>query len=441
MKKLYFLLFAFGLLSINAMSQAIRDNFENIRKGTYGYISGTFIPYNQNPDPTGANTSLVAAEYTRNPAEQYDVIIQNGLMENLHDYVTGAKHMSIDVYSPAAGIPIQITLEDSLTSFPNNYPTGRHSVYLTQTTVANAWETLTFNFDNRPDPTVPDTTVNRVTLLFNPGTNTSDTYYFDNLNYPALKNDPCNGASPDPNMLDDFECNQNVDFIFSHSGINFRRVPNPDMNGNSSPFVATYTRNGGELNDVCIGRFTSGFQLTANSRIKMDVWDPNAPTPITFSLQTDQNDVILAMTDTTSVSGGWETLTFDPSSVYDAPGMGQFVILFNPNTNTSGHYYFDNLRVDNSSGLDKVDNVASFSVYPNPTSGNTALVYNLRQGSDLALTLTDITGKTVLSKNYTAQAPGDHRVELNTSKFANGIYFYSLRTGNKIKSGKLIISK
>ena len=37
--------------------------------------------------------------------------------------------MKIDVYSPAVGIPIQITLRLT-TATPTNYPTGRHSEYI-----------------------------------------------------------------------------------------------------------------------------------------------------------------------------------------------------------------------------------------------------------------------------------------------------------------------
>ena len=52
------------------------------------------------------------------------------------------KTMSIDVFSPASGIPIQITLEDSSIAGATNYPAGRHSIYLGVTTLSNEWETI-----------------------------------------------------------------------------------------------------------------------------------------------------------------------------------------------------------------------------------------------------------------------------------------------------------
>jgi hypothetical protein len=83
MKNVYVLLvclFAFTGLS----AQTTWDNFEDIRKGTYGFINGTFIPYTGNPDATGVNTSDVVAEYSRNPAEAFDVLIVDAAMADLY---------------------------------------------------------------------------------------------------------------------------------------------------------------------------------------------------------------------------------------------------------------------------------------------------------------------------------------------------------------------
>ena len=165
MKKVYLSIFLILLAALSVSAQVVWDNFEDTRIGTYGFINGTFIPYQENPAPGGSNTSLVAASYSRNPAEAFDVIILDEQMADLTDYRTGARSMSIDVWSPAVGVTVQITLENSVLAEPANFPTGRHSAYLTTTTVAQQWETLTFNFDNQPDPTVADDNVDRMVLL------------------------------------------------------------------------------------------------------------------------------------------------------------------------------------------------------------------------------------------------------------------------------------
>ncbi len=94
------------------------DSSENSRKGSYFFENGVFIPYQENPDQSGVNTSQVAAQYIRDPGAQFDVIVIQNQMLNLSDYWTGAKQMSIDVWSPAAGTTVQITLENSTLAEP-----------------------------------------------------------------------------------------------------------------------------------------------------------------------------------------------------------------------------------------------------------------------------------------------------------------------------------
>ncbi len=441
MKKIYlsFTFVLFAALSVSA--QVVWDNFEDSRKGTYGFISGTFIPYGENPAPGGSNTSLVAAAYSRNPSEAFDVIILDAPMADLTDYRTSAKTMSIDVWSPAVGTTVQITLENSILAEPANYPTGRHSFYLATTTVAQQWETLTFNFVEQPDATVEDTNVDRIVLLFAPNTNTGDTYYWDNLNGPELANDPCEGVVGLSEVFNDFECNQNTNFTFSHSGVNFRRVLNPDPNGNPSEYAATYTRNAGELIDVIVGRFDGNLSLEADNTITMDVWDPAAPTPVLVSLQNENNEVIIEMTQSTSTSNAWQTLTFDPSSVIDATDISRFAILFDPNTETSDQYYWDNFRINSPTAITDLAEVTAFQATPNPSFGETTFQYNLETAAHVNLSIFDMNGKLVSQVLSENQLAGTHQATWLATDLPNGIYFYNMMINGANASGKIVLSK
>lgn len=441
MKKIYPLFFILFLTISSLSAQTLWDNFEDTRKGTYGFINGTFIPYNTNPDATGANTSPIVGVYTRNPAELFDVIILDAQMADLSDYLSGAKTMTMDVWSPNVGTVIQISLENSILAEPANFPTGRHSAYFATTTVAMGWETVTFVFDNQPDATVANDNVDRMVILFDPNTNNDFTYYWDNLNGPELSADPCDGATPDAEVFNDFECNQNTIFTFSHSGVNFRRIANPDQTGNSSDFVAQYIRNAGELIDVLIGRFDGNLALTPESRINLDVWDPLAPTPIKLSLQADNGDVILEMETTTSVSAGWETLTFDPSAVSASTDIAQFVILFDPDTNTSDQYFFDNFGFGAPVAVQDLEDVISFKASPNPTQGVTNFQYELENAADVNLSIYDATGKMITQILDESQPSGQHQATWLANDISNGIYFYTMRIDGKIASGKIILNK
>ncbi len=444
MKNLYLVvLFLFSSLTIG-FGQTTWDNFEDSRFGTYDFVSGTFIPYNLNPDRSGANTSQVAAEYTRNPGDAFDVIIIDAEMADLSDYVSGAKQISIDVWSPTAGTTIQITLENSTLAQPDNFPVGRHSVYLTQTTVTNAWETLTFTFDNQPDASVANDNVDRLIILFDPDSNTSDTYYWDNLMGPEFATDPCDPLPPTFGNLADFECNQNVNFTFSHSTINFRRVINPDPVFNPTEYCATYTRNGGEEFDVIVGYFQTPFTVESDTEFALDVWDPAAPTTVQITLQfEDANGTttdVEILTDDTESSSEWDVLDYTPDAAVGAT-VNKVVILFDPGTFTSDQYYFDNFDYTGDLVINTEEEqpvLSTISSYPNPTSGNSTFEYQLTKGGDVTLSILDHLGRELQVLVNEEQPAGEYRFDWNNNSYPAGVYFYSLTVDGVSTTGKIV---
>jgi hypothetical protein len=446
MKSLYSIIFLSLAFSLGLQAQQVWDNFEDIRKGTYGFINGTFIPYFENPEQTGANTSRVAAAYTRNPAEAFDVIIIDAQMADLSDYLTGDKSISVDVWSPAPGLTVQITLENSVLAQPANFPTGRHSVYLATTTATEDWETLTFTFDNQPDATVANDNVDRFILLFEPNTNNATQWYFDNVTGPELADDPCDGVMADPEILMDFECNQSLDFTFSHASINFRRIPNPDQTGNTSDYVARYVRNGGEEFDVIIGR-TDGMQtVPENATIDLDVWDAGAPTTVRVSLQNNPDDGnpavdVLGVDAATDASSSWETLNFNFSSV-EGQEFNQVVILFDPGEFTSGEYFWDNLQYgEPANSVQDLTEIDAMQVFPNPSTGIFNFEYELNATAEVILTVRDFTGKTVQTLVDGRQQAGFHQMAWDGQGLPGGIYFYSLQVNGQVAAGKLTLVK
>lgn len=441
MRKIYStLILALGL-GLCAQAQTTWDNFEDQRKGTYFFENGVFIPYNLNPDQSAANTSQVAAQYIRDPGAPFDVIVIDAEMANLSDYLTGAKQMSIDVWSPAANTTVQITLENSTLALPDNFPTGRHSVYLATTTVANQWETLTFNYFEQPDASVANNNVNRLALLFNPGATTNETYYWDNLNGPEFVTDPCEGVETNENVLMDFECQQNVNFIVASNAPGLRRVVNPDQSGNASEYVGSYVRSGA-TDDNFIARTDGALMLNANStQISMDIWDPNAPTTVIFSLQTSNNDLIQEMVAETSVSGGWETLTFDIApDVINSTDIEQFVVLIDPGASGTDQYYFDNITIPGLVSNQDVEYVSDLKAFPNPATTDVSLEYNLLTAGDVNITLTDITGRVIENRNFKNQSSGTHLINMDTEAYADGIYLYNVSVEGTNKSGKIVVN-
>ncbi|MEM1000067.1 MAG: T9SS type A sorting domain-containing protein [Bacteroidota bacterium] len=407
------------------MAQTTWDDFDNPENCVYGFFDGTsFDQMFSNPATGGVNTSALCAEYGRNPGAPFDVIIIDppgtNKMENLSDYVSGAKTMSLKVYSPAAGLPLQITLEDGNVAGPTNFPAGRHSEYTAMTTVANQWETLTFTFSNRPDVNVPDTNGNRLVLLFEPNTNSGNTFLFDDLMGPAFS-DPCGGAPADPAIADDVECQRNVSYTFTNGTLT--TGPNPNPSGiNTSSTVGRFQKFVPPTNDGAFGGdlaipFTTATYNTAN----IQLYDQTAPQDFVVILQDANGMDLVNTTVTTTSTTAWESFAIDLSSIPTATSIEKFVLLLNPTTDTEDSIYFDNFTF--SMEMVSVDEEAlalELSVAPVPFTDQ----LTLRSDKPMAeVTLTDITGRTITELTGLSKT----ELEVSTHGYPAGAYFITIR--------------
>ncbi|RTQ48981.1 carbohydrate-binding protein [Hymenobacter gummosus] len=159
------------------------ENYDATRNLTFLSGTGTYAAAVNNPSATGINTSAKVGQYARNVTEQYDVLaFRNQLTKDGAAYKKGDKVFAMDVYTAApAGTVISWQLESSAASRPQNYPTGRHSIYQAVVKQTNAWHTLIFTFASAPDPSTPDADVDNSVFLFAPNTLTGHTFYVDNL--------------------------------------------------------------------------------------------------------------------------------------------------------------------------------------------------------------------------------------------------------------------
>jgi len=351
MRKTFTLLFAFCLLSSLSLSaQELWDDFDNPENCVYGFFNGT--SFNQsfaNPSTGGINTSALCAEYARDPGSPFDVIIidpaGSAKIGNIADYASGAKTMSLKVYSPAPGIPIQITLEDPVAAQPTNFPTGRHSEYTGTTSTTNQWETITLTFSNRPDPAVSDTSANRMVLLFDPGANSSTVFIWDDLMGPEFVN-PCGGIPTDPAIADDAECQQNVSYDFTNGTL--VTVANPNPAGiNTSGASRKFFKFTPPLNDGAFGGSLSNSFTTADyNRARIQLYDPSAPQEFRIIFQDGNGNDVFSDSVSTSSTTDWESFEVDLSNVPATTTITNFVFLLNPTTATEDSIVFDNFTLD-----------------------------------------------------------------------------------------------
>lgn len=161
----------------------IYDDFESNRNLTYTTTTGTMNYSVANPAVDAINSSATVAHYTRNAAEQWDVIAAtSGAIFDMPAFISGNKAFFLDVKTAApAGTEIIIQLESSATATPTNFPVGRHSKFTAHTTGDSGWQQLRFTLDDLLHEGTAASSVDSIILLIDPDSNNGDSYYLDNF--------------------------------------------------------------------------------------------------------------------------------------------------------------------------------------------------------------------------------------------------------------------
>jgi hypothetical protein len=124
------------------------------------------------------------------------------------------------------------------------------------------------------------------------------------------------------------------------------------------------------------------------------------------------------------INGSWDTSEFP-----DGGANRTYTVRF---YNVLNHTYNNG----ETSGIEKESLVASFNVYPNPTSGEFTVNVVSTTPSNLEITLVDIQGHVVyrdLVKNVM-----NHTQTIDT-QLAKGMYFLTINNGREVKVQKVMV--
>lgn len=170
------------------------DNFEGSKSIKYGARTGVLDTVVKNPAPNKVDSSAKCALYIRNSTKKFDNIKMSvsGKLVGVNEYATYLgipPKLKMKVYTTApAGTLVEILLGSKGRN--NEYPAGTHSQYQAYTTVINAWEEIEFKFSQIPEGSETSAEeIDQITLLFNPNSSTSDSYYFDDITGPIMISD------------------------------------------------------------------------------------------------------------------------------------------------------------------------------------------------------------------------------------------------------------
>jgi hypothetical protein len=112
--------------------------------------------------------------------------------------------------------------------------------------------------------------------------------------------------------------------------------------------------------------------------------------------------------------------------------------IFTWNVNTIGYYDYNS---NNSSDIDDIlhkINAWDVNVFPNPSVGNQTLSIKLPKGSELLVTIMDISGKIIIQQNLGMLPKGKHSIPLEWSNAPAGSYSIVLNSKDFSVSKKLI---
>ena len=279
-------------------------------------------------------------------------------------FTTSATTMTVRVWSPDAGIPVRLKVE-------NHNDPGQSVETEAMTTVAGAWETLTFNFANQATGTAAINLAfnyDKATIFFNFGV-TGETageknYYFDDMAF-GVGNDDGNsgegdgeGDDTDPRLPLDFE-SATIDYTFTgFGGGEVTRIDNPQSNGiNTSGSVGQMVKNAGEVYGGATILLNSAIDFSNNKIFKVKVYSPRAGARLLLKVENSENaDVFFEVEQTVVEANIWEELTFDFSAIA-AASYQRLVLIFDLGTMGDGSadftFLFDDIQLtsaDNGGG-------------------------------------------------------------------------------------------
>ena len=289
----------------------------------FGNIADTQVI--ANPDPTGSNTTANVAQLTKTAGSE----VWAGTFFEVSplDLITYNK-ISIKSWSPKVRAVIKVKLENADASIT-------HEMDL-NTTVANTWEELTYDFSDAPAADYV-----RVVVFYDfRNAGDGSVYYYDEIKL-------VNEGGVQNFGFQNFEGAVPAFTVFGNIA-DIQVIANPDASGlNTTNNVAQLTKTTGS--EVWAGSFfeVTSLDLATYSKISVKTWSPKNGAVVKLKLENADASITHEMDLNTSVANAWEELIYDFS---DAPAADyvKIVIFFDfGNAGDDSVYYYDEFALTN----------------------------------------------------------------------------------------------
>ena len=233
----------------------------------------------------------------------------NGLAKKI-PFTAGSMTLKALVYSPDSGVIVKLKVENANTGSINADVDVR-------TTVANAWDTLTFDFTAPTNGSINlANNYEKATIFYDFGTmGSGKTYYVDNVWFVA-------GGTPPPpakNQIDlpiTWDDTLNIDYSVGDFGGNASAQAADPTNASNlvlkSEKTATSMTWAGTTVSTSMGLKNKVPFATGKTIVKALVYSPDAGTIVRLKAEDHTDNTVTVETEaTTTVANTWETLSFD----------------------------------------------------------------------------------------------------------------------------------
>ena len=326
-------------LSLPAVSNFMNvQDFEGDAPSVFAFGNVTNEGIVSNPNSSGSNTTANVMQTTKPAGAETWGGTGFGIDGSIN--FNGTNQIRMRSYAPQAGAVVKVKLE----TIAGNEAGLTYEFDMT-TTVANEWETLTYDFSAAPD-------LDYITyIVFYDFGNTGDgsVYYFDEIEVGLGEYIPTNAPSIG---IENFEGDAPSAFAFgnvTNEGI----VSNPNSSGSNTTANAMQTTKpvGAETwGGTGISVDPINFSSAGMNQIQIQSYAPQAGVVVKVKLETIEGNVdglTYEFDMTTSVANEWETLTYDFSLAPDLDYVSFIVFYDFGNTGNGQVYYFDEIKLVN----------------------------------------------------------------------------------------------
>lgn len=184
--------------------------------------------------------------------------------------------------------------------------------------------------------------------------------------------------------------------------------------------------------------------------------EPFTPVELTsFNVSLSENDVLLSWITATEINNAGFELYRNGNLITFVNGFGttseeKFYSYTDQNL-PNGNYEYELVQIDYDGTKEvvaklnvEVDIPLNYELaqnYPNPFNPSTTISFTIPQSDFTTLTIYNALGETVKTLINEFTEAGTHQILFNSEGITNGVYFYTLRSGNFIQTNKMILLK